>query len=266
MSGSVSGPGGAHRATNVEAVDVGGATDVALDESDAGAATPGARPRARSVNMSGLNLASELEAKLAAGTAPATTPGTPPKDLAAFSALFAGLPRGKVPDDFNGKFSQIDDAMDGHVRLAETDKILGILDSLSGPDWLATIDKMRATPSDVEGLSLLDKFVREGINDRNDFIEKFADQINQKVGLGLPTLEEREKALKDEGKSWRRADRIAGRELRQDSKVLLDYFNAKDKQGFLNSLEVAAQKTGQGALDVVSWPLRKVVDALFGIA
>lgn len=171
------------------------------------------------------------------------------------------MPRGEVN---KWAMREAGKKLEGRVKNMEAYEILGDLRGLSGPDWLATIDKLKATPSDEPGLSLLDKFVKYGVSDRSEFIADFADQINIKLELGLPTLADRATAHEARGMSDRRAERVAGREIREDAEVLLRYFNSKDKPGFWNSAAEGAGVAGAGALRVVTFPLRALLGVIFG--
>jgi len=227
-----------------------------------GSAIASARPR--SLDMGGLTFASDLDARLAASeaaatsTAASTTGAAPPKDAAALDAKIAAMPRGE-PDAKT--FAKIEAQLKGRVTTDETEEILSSFKYMKPDKWLGMIDKLKASPSDEKGLSLLDKFVKYGVNDRNRFIAEFADQANKNLGLGMPSLDERAKAHRDDGMRMNKADRVASREMRADADVLLDFFKANDKQGFVNGLRAVGETAG----DVVKMPYY-VVLALMGFS
>jgi len=238
--------------------DAGGGADAASAGTDAGAGAGGAaRARPRSLDMGGLSLAGDLQAKLDAASAEAAFTSQPPT-LADVASKFATLPR--EGRHYDAEFETCKSMLEGRVTTKETEQMLLKLAILPSPQWLATMDKLRATPSDERGLSLLDKLVKYGVNDRNRFIAEFADQINDKLGFGNKSLFDRRRELEDDGMSYRKAARTAGREVRAESEVLLDFFNAKDRQGFVNSLRAAGEATG----NALSLP-GQVLLALMGV-
>lgn len=219
--------------------------DAASDAEGAGGPPPPAPAPARSMTPPG---------RMAAAVAATSGPPSPPKSVSELAARVAAMPRGEVMAA--PSFSRVQELLKGRVTDAETDEILHKLDILEPTaSWLATIDKLRTTPSDEPGKSLFEKFIRYGVDGQNHFIARFADQANLKLRLGLPSIWERTTALERGGMRDRKAERVAEDEIRKQSEVLLQYFDSADRQGFVNGLGNALKGAARGTAEVLAIPL-----------
>jgi len=241
--------------------------DVDAIEAGSGALNASRTARPKSLDMGALDLAGRLNAALdASATTDATTTTTASTSAtttpaggaaAALDAKVAALPRGPLRENMLNGFES---DLRGRVTTEETRGILRMLGNLTPPEWVTMIDRLKTLPSDEKGLSLLDKFVKYGVNDRNSFIESFADQANQNLGLGVPTKWKLSEENEAEGMRPRKAERVAGRELREQSSIVLDYFNAKDRQGFVNGLRAGLEDTGRVAANIAFFPFLLLIN------
>lgn len=181
-----------------------------------GASSATRTPRAKSLDMAGLSLASDLEARLAAGTTDATPAfDTKSVALADISARAAAIPRTLTPNA-REKLDFIKKQLNGIVTNRETREILYKLTVADKGEFMAIVDALRTTPWKGD-CSLLEKLMRKGVQDSNHFIGAFADIAADKLGVRhlLPAKD---------------------CDTRRPGKDLLKYFDCKNKQDFFEGL------------------------------
>jgi hypothetical protein len=184
-----------------------------------------------------LGLAADLDARLASAGS------TEPTKEAVAERVDA------TPRTFDAQAQAVYDEVVGYlddtVEDWETYHCLDSLGDLNTDQWMGVLDKLDATPWKGKK-TLLDKFISCGIEDDNEYIMDFAEQAAEKLGFNLPSLEDRVKRLRGTGMKYRKAKRVAGRELRRDARALLDQFDVARSKSFGASIVDGAEAVGSG--------------------
>ena len=143
----------------------------------------------------------------------------------------------------------------------EPDQFLATLNALEGKKWKGD-------------LSLFDKFLKRGVDDRASFLAEFAEQANNKLELGLTPLSTLHAARLarlghkgSEASRNRKATRQSNRDMVRASKDLYKYIGLKDKLGTrraINGMGEGLKKAGIAVAVVLTAPVWLPFVLIFG--